>query len=734
MKKILFNIVVLLILALTAISVSAAPVIVSTIPDQIKDEDVAPWTLDLKIYEDGDANETDSQLNWKLVDGGSPTLTIDTDYFTASIISSDNVLKIEPKAEQYGTEILTLRLRSTVSGTYVQQDIDVTLTSVDDPAVWSHLNRKTIDEDSVDGTTVFPSITSECSDVDSPITITAETNSHFTLYMLGDDLAIKDLEADYNQDYERVKVYCNGIESSFFFKIQQVKDGPSIVGTIPNQNKLINAAPWSLDLRPYESGKDGETDAELDWSVSDWSLTLFTKVEMDSTNNIVTFTPKEDASGTDVITLTLTGPTSPPDIQEISVSLVPEGVPVLVSNIPSQSWQQDTTHTLDLKTYFDPDTDMTYSVLTSPVNVGVSIDSNGIVTFTPNTGWTGTNTAKFRITTAEGTADSNDVTLTLTEEAVSEPSDVGLCDLGEIGNHLEITEIDIKDDDLKPGDTLEVSVDVENNDNDDMKVVVEATLYNKDNNKKIVSEKSESIKIKDDDKETFDIELKLDYDDEDIGEDDDYELRIKAYKSGDENEECVEDATETVSITREDDDVIIENYYVSSTSLRAGATTTITVDILNIGLEDQNDVYFKVRESVLGIDETSTKVDLEAYDDNDNSATLSKVIALPVDAKVGSYQLEIILYFNDGRDTQTNFESVTVLSGSITEATSETSPTLTIETPTGSVVAQQESKTTQYTPIVREIDYVDVLLVAGIVILVLLVGLFVKVLFFPKKP
>ena len=89
------------------------------------------------------------------------------------------------------------------------------------------------------------------------------------------------------------------------------------------------------------------------------------------------------------------------------------------STIPTQTWSEDTTETgPDLNDYFtDPDeTALTYSVLTAdtPSNIDVEIDEDGIVTFTPDADWFGSDTVTFVADDETTTGNSNQVTLTVT--------------------------------------------------------------------------------------------------------------------------------------------------------------------------------------------------------------------------------------------------------------------------------------------------------------------------------
>jgi hypothetical protein len=121
-----------------------------------------------------------------------------------------------------------------------------------------------------------------------------------------------------------VTVVQNGVASypvSGTYNLTPVNNAPTIVGTIPDQSKAADAAPWTLDLSTYESDAE-DSDTALDWSVSGVNGALFGAVVTDSDNDLLTFSPVAGAQGSDVITLTLTDSGGRQATQDITVTLV----------------------------------------------------------------------------------------------------------------------------------------------------------------------------------------------------------------------------------------------------------------------------------------------------------------------------------------------------------------------------------------------------------------------------
>lgn len=234
-----------------------------------------------------------------------------------------------------------------------------------------------------------------------------------------------------------------------------------------------------------------------------------------------------------------------------------------------------------------------------------------------------------------------------------------ICEDGIIGN-LEVTLDEPNDgDDFAPGETIHVEVRVRNNNDDDMDVIVEAILYNIDKGDEVESVESDSIEIKDGEKEDFDLDLEIPVD---VDDDDEYILYVKAYEDGDEDKHCNEDSAE-INIAREKHDVVIKSVKITPSSAKAGEDVVISVNVLNIGNSDEDDVYIKLFNNFLKLDLESDKFDLGKYDDKDDSATKTFYFTLPKDASAQTYSIESIVYYDDGDESDSEFVTLTVTNG-----------------------------------------------------------------------
>ncbi len=237
-----------------------------------------------------------------------------------------------------------------------------------------------------------------------------------------------------------------------------------------------------------------------------------------------------------------------------------------------------------------------------------------------------------------------------------------VCKDGPVGNELRI-DVNEPDsgDDFAPGDTIPIDINVEN-DGDRKDVVVEAFLYNIDEDDEVERVESEATRIGEDEDEDFELDIELPFDDE-ITEDDQYILFIKAFEDGDEDKHCAEEQLD-ISIERESNDVRIQRVTLTPTTVKAGEFFEATVEFINVGSKDEDDVFVRLSSAELGIDETSNPVNLDDGEskDNDGTARFSGLL-VPRNAKPGSYSISAAVNFNDGDDQADNFGTLTVIEG-----------------------------------------------------------------------
>src|SRR3989344_51796 len=233
-----------------------------------------------------------------------------------------------------------------------------------------------------------------------------------------------------------------------------------------------------------------------------------------------------------------------------------------------------------------------------------------------------------------------------------------VCEDGVVGN-LDLTIEDPDNgDEFAPGETIELDVSVENNDNDELDVIVTAFLYNINEDDNIVEEDSETIEISDGDEESFTLDLVLPLNGN-LNDEDEYKIFIKSYEDGDEDQNCDEDSID-IDIEREKHDTRVDDFTLSPSIVSCGDVVEAEIDIVNIGSSNEDDVYVELKNSELELSEKSEEFDLDNGNDKDNDATQRMTFTVPQDASEKTYQIEAIVYYDDGDEKTSKFATLSV--------------------------------------------------------------------------
>lgn len=217
-------------------------------------------------------------------------------------------------------------------------------------------------------------------------------------------------------------------------------------------------------------------------------------------------------------------------------------------------------------------------------------------------------------------------------------------------------------DDFKQGDEIDIDVEVKNEGTQDLDIVVEAILYDLDEDNEITSIKSDSIEIEEE--EDFDLTLTVPYDEE-LDDSNTYFLYVKAYEEDEEDENCNYDAIE-MEFKRESHEVIIDGFTINPSVVNPGELVSFIVEAWNVGEKDEDDVYIKLYNAELGLDLETNKFDLEKYDDDDNKETKTISFTVPLDAQAKDYAIEALVYYDDGDESYSTFGTLTVSGEGVT--------------------------------------------------------------------
>jgi len=218
-------------------------------------------------------------------------------------------------------------------------------------------------------------------------------------------------------------------------------------------------------------------------------------------------------------------------------------------------------------------------------------------------------------------------------------------------------DFDITIDDIDSGDefivgeNISFTVNVENNGDDDFSVYVEVRLYDlTDEDEVSVVKIKKSIDEGDDVDYSF--KLPVPYN---VDISNDFVIQVKAYKSGDEDDNCNEDSI-AIDLERESNMVILDRAYTSSDEVTCGSYLDLTARIANAGDNDEEDVRFKVYNSELKIDASKT-FDLDSTD----RETLLFNFLIPENVTAKNYTLNMIIYYDDGDESNSYTHQINVV-------------------------------------------------------------------------
>ncbi len=200
-------------------------------------------------------------------------------------------------------------------------------------------------------------------------------------------------------------------------------------------------------------------------------------------------------------------------------------------------------------------------------------------------------------------------------------------------------------------DTVEVEVEIRNSGSEDIEdVVIEWGLYNTNSKTWTIEvDEEDELDIDEGDKETititFTLDDSMDEDLEDLSEGN-YVFYIRA--TGEISDGTYEGES-TCASDSEEGELVLEKDFVVLSNLNApevsqcGSEAHISGDIWNIGSKDQSDIYLKIYNRELGIDEEIEVGDLDSFESTD----FDFILQLPEDLQEKAYYITVTVYDED---------------------------------------------------------------------------------------
>ena len=251
-------------------------------------------------------------------------------------------------------------------------------------------------------------------------------------------------------------------------------------------------------------------------------------------------------------------------------------------------------------------------------------------------------------TTYEYILSANDGVNVIDSSTISfEPSYCVYGNKGKISVSVDDEKADNADEwEWKMFNNIELTVNVENNANEDMSGTIEYCLFDVDEDECVISDDFD-FDVDEDEDEDFTIDFRLSPSKLNL-DSENYVLYVKAYDDDewDESTQC-EEASEEITLNINKDEVMVDKDEIKlPEEISAGDTITLEVPVYNVGSNDQEDVSVKLSSKTLGISTLEESVgDLDVGDDK----TISFTFQVPESAVEGkTYEVILEVYDEDG--------------------------------------------------------------------------------------
>jgi len=197
--------------------------------------------------------------------------------------------------------------------------------------------------------------------------------------------------------------------------------GKSITGTV---GLCFNTPPSISSVSEQNINHNETFTLQISATDSDGHSLLYSDnvslFEIENETGLINFTPSIIDTGNYSILISVQDYTSDcPFTKTVSFELeINNSAPILLTNIPDQTWEENVELTgLNLNTYFtDPDNDSLNFTVSYGANMTINISNNGTVTFTPDSNTYGLSWAIFTANDSISTTNSNNVTLNVTHD------------------------------------------------------------------------------------------------------------------------------------------------------------------------------------------------------------------------------------------------------------------------------------------------------------------------------
>ncbi|MBS3149624.1 hypothetical protein J4455_02930 [Candidatus Woesearchaeota archaeon] len=229
--------------------------------------------------------------------------------------------------------------------------------------------------------------------------------------------------------------------------------------------------------------------------------------------------------------------------------------------------------------------------------------------------------------------------------------DLDECINGETGNlELEIKDPD-NSDNFEPGDTINIEVKVRNRSDRTRDIKVEASLYNVDEDNTIEAEDSDDERLSPGDDERYEFDLTVPKKSRGLDDNDQFILFIKAFDENSESGACEEGSVD-LDLELENKAVDIEKVNLLPSKVDCGTTSTLVVEVNNIGERKLKDVRVKASNNILNINKLSNEFDLDKFGEEDDNYIAKLYLDIPNNVETGNYLMDVEVIFDGERESE----------------------------------------------------------------------------------
>ena len=351
----------------------------------------------------------DTQVTFTLA-GTEPTGLALTYAFTSSpshgqITLNGNQATYNPNANYNGTDVFGY-VASSASGSSSIGLITMTVTPVDDQPSTMDANTTTEEDTSVD-------ITFDFTEVDGQnVTFSVTNNPSYGTVSISGNVGTYSP----NQDWNGTDQFNFQVEDASARRILNSATATIVVNPV-NDAPVVNDVTAQMDENKV-SGRYQPVTISLDGSDVDGDNLTYSIIDNPSYGSLqadgsatVIYTPNQDYNGEDTFTYKANDGTADSDTGTVTVTINPVNDVPTVEDV-AVSTDEDVVLTVTLQGTDIENDAITFSIVQDVSNGTSAISSDGVVTYTPNADWSGTDTFTYKGN--DGTDDGNVATVTIT--------------------------------------------------------------------------------------------------------------------------------------------------------------------------------------------------------------------------------------------------------------------------------------------------------------------------------